>query len=97
MKGILLNDDLSIKVENRSLVIGDTTGQNQKILILANKGEFKSRPMRGVGSSLFLENSRPDDLAREIRTEFIADGMTVNKIKIGKNLDIEIDAYYGKG
>lgn len=97
MKGILLNDNLSLKVENRSLAIGDTTAQNQKLLIFANKGEFKSRPMRGVGANLFLEDEKPDNLAREIRTEFIADGMTVNAINIGSNLELEIDAYYGKG
>jgi hypothetical protein len=96
MKGILLNDDLSLKVENGSLAIGDTTAQNQKLLIFANKGEFKSRPMRGVGANLFLEDDNPDGLAREIRTEFIADGMTVNKINISSELELEIDAYYGK-
>jgi hypothetical protein len=96
MKGILLNDDLSLKVVNGSLAIGDTTGQNQKLLIFANKAEIKSRPMRGVGANLYLESSNPGDLAREIRTEFIADGMTVNKINIGPDLELEIDAYYGK-
>ena len=79
------------------MVIDDTTAQNQKILLIANKGEFKSRPMRGVGASRFLENHKPDEFAREIRTEFTADGMTVKEIKIGENLELEIDAYYGQG
>ena len=94
MKGILLNDDLTFKITNGSLTIGDTTAQNQKILILANKGEFKLKPMRGVGAARFLEDSDAGDLAREIRTEFIADGMSVNNIKINANKEIEIDANY---
>ena len=94
MKGILLNDDLTFKITNGSLTIGDTTAQNQKILILANKGEFKLKPMRGVGAARYLENSDSGDLAREIRTEFFADGMTVNNIKINANKEIEIDANY---
>jgi hypothetical protein len=94
MKGIILNDDLTLKISNGSLVIGDTTYQNQKILLLAEKGEFKSRPMRGVGTKRFLESAQPDELAREIRTEFFADGMTVNSIKIPQNGQLSIDAVY---
>lgn len=94
MKGIILNDDLTLKIANGSMVIGDTTYQNQKILLLAEKGEFKSRPMRGVGTKRFLESSQPDELAREIRTEFIADGMTVNSIRIPQTGQLSIDAEY---
>jgi len=97
MKGIVLNSDFTFQVSNGSLVIGDTTAQCQILLLMANKGEFKARPMRGVGAVRFLETENPSDLAREIRTEFVADGMTVNKIVVGANLELEIDAYYGQG
>ncbi|WP_298307284.1 hypothetical protein [Flavobacterium sp.] len=96
MKGILLNSDFTLKKVNGRLVVGDITAQNQTILIIANKGSFKSRPMRGVGANLYLEDHKLEDLAREIRTEFIADGMTVNSIKIPETLEVEIDAYYAK-
>ena len=95
MKGIILNDDFSLKVQNGSLAVGDSTAQNQKILILANKGDFKMRPMRGVGAARFLESEIPSDFAREIRTEFVADGMTVNSIQIGTNLELQVEASYG--
>lgn len=96
MKGILLDENFSLQVKNGTLVLGDTTYQNQKILLLAEKGEFKFRPMRGVGTKRYLETPNPDDLAREIRTEFIADGMTVNKISI-QNEQLLVDAVYGNG
>jgi PhoPQ-activated pathogenicity-related protein len=95
MKGILLTDTGSLKVVNGSLAIGETTAQNQRLLIFANKGEYKSKPMRGVGASVYLESDDTEGLARAIRTEFIADGMKVNTIKIGQNNALEIDAYYG--
>jgi hypothetical protein len=95
MKGIQLNDDLSLTVVNGSLVIGDVTYQNQKLLLLAEKSEFKSRPMRGVGTKRFLESALPDELAREIRLEFIADGMKVNSIRIPENGQLNVDASYG--
>lgn len=95
MKGIVLKEDLDLKVVNGRLSIGDITYQNQKILILGDKGEFKDAPMRGVGAQRYLEDSSPDALAREIRTEFTIDGMKVDAIKIGASGKIEIDAYYG--
>jgi hypothetical protein len=94
MKGILLDDDLDLKVINGTLAFGDTTFQNQKILILANKGELKQNPMRGVGAIRFIEESNPDNLAREIRTEFIADGMSVERIKIDSDFKIDVAAFY---
>lgn len=93
MKGIVLNDDLSVKIVNGSMVVDDTTYQNQKLLLLAEKGEFKYRPMRGVGTKRFLESSQPDELAREIRTEFITDGMKVNSITIEES-DLIVNAEY---
>ncbi len=96
MKGIVLNENFSLQVKNGTLVLGDTTYQNQKILLLAEKGEFKYRPMRGVGTKRYLETAKPDDLAREIRTEFIADGMIINKIRI-ENEKLIVDAQYDNG
>lgn len=94
MKGIILDENLRPFIENGSMVIADTTYQNQKLLLLAEKGEFKYRPLRGVGTRRFLESSKADDLAREIRTEFIADGMTVKTINIPQTGQITIDASY---
>lgn len=96
MKGIILDDSLSLQVKNGSLVLGDPTYQNQQILLLAEKGEFKFRPMRGVGTKRYLETPNRGELAREIRTEFIADGMIVNKISI-ENEKLIVDALYGNG
>ena len=95
MKGILLNDNLTIRVNNGRMLIGDTTQQNQQMLLMAEKGDFKYRPMRGVGARRYLETSLVDELAREIRTEFIADGMKVQKININAtNGKIVIEASY---
>ncbi|WP_291122798.1 hypothetical protein [Flavobacterium sp. UBA6046] len=94
MTDILLDDTLDLQIVDGDFVIGESTAQHQKLLILADKGEFKDVPMRGVGARRFLEDSDPSNLAREIRTEFVADGMTVSKIQIASDLTIQVDANY---
>lgn len=95
MTDFLLDDDLDLLIsDDGDLVVGESTAQHQKILILADKTELKEVPMRGVGARRFLEDHAPDNLAREIRTEFAADGMTVNKIQITKDLTTQVDANY---
>lgn len=94
MTGLLLDNDMDLLIQNGDFVLGDTTAQNQKILILSNKTEFKENPMRCVGTMMFLEDHKPDALAREIRQEFITDGMKVNTIVIKQIGDIEVDATY---
>jgi hypothetical protein len=91
---ILLTENLDLMFAEGDFVIGESTAQHQKILILSEKGEFKAVPMRGVGTRRFLEDDTPDNLAREIRTEFTADGMEVTKIKIAADLTIQVDANY---
>lgn len=95
MTDFLLDDDLDLLIsDDGDFVVGESTAQHQKLLILADKTEFKEVPMRGVGARRYLEDSDPSSLAREIRTEFIADGMTVNKIKIADDLNTQVDANY---
>lgn len=94
MTDFLLDDNFDLLIVDGDLVIGESTAQHQKILILADKGEFKDVPMRGVGALKYLEDHSPDNLAREIRQEFSADGMKVNKIQIAPDLNIQVDANY---
>lgn len=91
---LLLDDNMEIVIADGDFVIGESTAQHQKMLILSEKCELKEVPMRGVGARRFLEDSRPDNLAREIRQEFTTDGMTVKQINIEADLNIQIDAFY---
>lgn len=93
MKGILITDDFKPVIKTGSLAIGDTTSQNQHLLLLSNKGDIKEYPLSGVGVQNYLENHSSEDLAAEIRKEFTQDGMKVKSIKIDLP-SIEIDAVY---
>lgn len=91
---ILLNENFDASIKDGDFETSESTQQHQKILLFADKGQFKSSPTTGVGTRRYLESSKPDDLAREIRLEFIADGMMVNTLKIDDNLQINIGARY---
>lgn len=91
---ILLDENFDLQIANGDLVVGESTYQHQKILIFADKGQFKANPTIGVGSRRYLETSKPDELAREIRLEFYGDGMDVKTLSIADNLEIKIDAEY---
>lgn len=94
-KDILLDVDLDLSIENGDFVIGESTNQQQKIMLLADKNEFKENPTVGVGIETYLDDESPADMHREIRLQFSKDGMKVKSIKTieGK---INIDAPYEK-
>lgn len=61
------------------LVIGDVTEQNQRTILLAEKGEIKENPLLGVGLASFLDHDEPSELLREVRENLRMDGQTVSK------------------
>lgn len=102
-KGILLDDnfELQVKVERDSnglitsgFIIGDVTRQNQRTILLAEKGEIKEAPTLGVGIASFLDDDSPSDLLREIRENLREDGQTVNSCGFGADGKLIIDAGY---
>ncbi|MDM1557052.1 hypothetical protein HX126_21080 [Chryseobacterium indologenes] len=94
---IILDENFDVKIEDGDFVVGESTYQNQNLLILADKGQFKMDPTVGVGVRRFLESNKKDDLAREIRQEFMKDGMIVKSLTITPEMEIKVDAVYNNG
>ena len=100
MKGTLFDRD--IQVEKRilpdggitGLVIGDITYQNQYSILMTHPGEYKESPKIGVGIDSFMDDDSPENLFREIRTQFAAEGMQVQKVGFSENGKLEIQAEY---
>ena len=93
-KDIVLNDNNDLLINNGDFVVGESTYQHQKHLLLAEKGDYKQFPTAGVASKKYLERESPDEYARAIRQEFVADGMNVTTLTILENLELSIDAEY---
>jgi len=94
MDDILLDTDtLDLQIKAGDFVIGDATEQNQHLLLLANKGDYKQYPKVGVGINGFLLDEAEQDMMREIRSQFETDGMKVKKLVYADG-KIKIDAPY---
>jgi hypothetical protein len=93
MKDFLIDFDNQTLFYNGDIRIGACNQQNQRLLITCAKGSFKEFPATCVGAATFLEGEDAAGFLREVRTQFQADGMVVNKIAMEGN-KLKVDASY---
>jgi len=91
---VLLND-FDLIFAKGDLVVGESTEQNQALLLMTNAGEWRESPMVGVGLSRFL-NDETDGaaLAASVKIAFEQDGMRVSRVFAAANQTIQVDATY---
>ena len=80
--GILLDENGDIMVRNGSMVVGDTTKQNQYLIMIAQKGELKEFPTFGVGISDMLHDDDELEWKKRIGEEFEKDDLEVDNIDL---------------
>lgn len=92
---IQIDENYNLKTNSTShdLVVGEVTLQNQALILIAQKGEWKEKPMVGCGLGDMTNDEDNGSWKRDIREELGRDGMNVKQIKI-KGEHIEIDADY---
>jgi hypothetical protein len=91
---ILLDDNNDLRIENGDFVVGDSTKQHQKLLLMLSKGDTRQFALDGVGVVDFIEDEGATDLMREIRKQYVRDGMTVKKLSVGSDGQINVNAPY---
>jgi hypothetical protein len=97
MKGILLDENGDLMIHNGSMVVGDSTLQNQYLILIAQKGEFKEYPTLGVGISDMLGDDDALEWKKRIREEFVKDGLDINSMNLDlQSGKLDIDAKYKK-
>jgi hypothetical protein len=102
-RAILINDEYAVKIEperdstgkiTNGLMIGSTLLQNQGLIVLATKGEFKEMPALGAGIEGLLLDNDYLEWRRKIRLQLELDKQTVNEIKFNSVDNLVIDAVY---
>lgn len=94
MTDFLLDENNDLVIKNGDILIGDSTLQNQNLIIQSQKGEFKNVPEIGVGILSEINNENKREVLSQIRRNFEYDGMTVNKLGFANNGNILVDAEY---
>lgn len=74
---------------------GDTTQQNQYLILATHPGEWKENPLLGVGIGDYVNDNETDDIKHTIIEQFWMDGIAVNSMTV-KQGEIRIDAEYKK-
>ena len=93
MIGILIDSDYQPLISSGELQLGETTPQNQAIIIQSHKGELKENPALGVGISDMLLDNDPLSWRVRIREALELDGEVVESIKITSS-EVQINAHY---
>jgi hypothetical protein len=74
---------------------GESNQQQQRKILLSEPGEYKMSPTATVGLARWLNDDTPDELLREIRIKFNADGMKVVKLGFENGKLITVADYAG--
>ncbi|MFB0498717.1 hypothetical protein ABID99_004954 [Mucilaginibacter sp. OAE612] len=76
----LMDDKDDLLIVNGDFVRGESNQQQQRKLLLAEKGEYRQAPLATVGTFQFLNDEGSiagEDLLREIRLRFSQDGVAI--------------------
>ncbi len=92
-RDILIDQDYDIRFSGTDLAVGDSTLQNQALLLKCHKGELKEHPYAGVGIDDMVNDCDTDFWRHRIREELRRDGMKVEKITI-RGEQVNITAKY---
>lgn len=94
MKDFLLDESFDMIIKDGDFAIGESDKQQQTCLLMAEKGSYKQYPTVGVGAVTFLKDENPDELLREIRIQFSADGMKIQRLGFDGS-KLKVVAEYG--
>lgn len=92
IRDIIQNDNGDIKFLNGDILLGDSTRQHMRDLLLTNRGELKHSPLTGVGLNNYLNDETPEDMMRDIRKQVIKDGAALKSIVwTGDQLKLDVE------
>lgn len=93
MRDFLLDENGDLAFENGDIKTGESDQQHQRLLLLFEKGSLKEFPATGVGVYSYLESESPSELLREVRSQYLADGMNVRNVAF-EDGKLKVDANY---
>lgn len=93
MTGIQLNSDYDLLIKNGTMTLGETTPQNQALIMTAHKGEFKEYPLLGVGLEDMVNDHDFKAWKRKITDQLEQDGQRIEKLELTES-GLTLEASY---
>lgn len=75
------------------ICLGETTRQNQALLLAAHPGDFKEHPTTGVGLADITADHDFAQWRRLIASQIEADGQTIDRLEINEK-GLTLEAHY---
>lgn len=82
MRGILLDKDGDLLIQNKQMVVGDTELQEVAIILGMNQGEHKFEPVLGANLVEFLKGKhKAEDIEDRIKIQMSLDNKDYKSVK----------------
>ncbi|MGB0869463.1 MAG: hypothetical protein ACPGSD_07685 [Flavobacteriales bacterium] len=93
MKDLKLNNDFDLDFANGDLVLGESSEQNVKLILIYTPGSLKKNPLVGCSLIKAKYGTVSRFMQNTIRQQLLGDGFKIKKIKI-HSLGIDINGNY---
>ncbi len=79
-------------IKNGDFVVGESTLQHQRHILLSSKGDFLNSPLSGAGlPNFFLDDFEGDEVRKAIQSAITFDGQVVAVLKVPSLTNIELN------
>ncbi|NME69002.1 hypothetical protein [Flammeovirga aprica] len=89
MKDFILNDDNTLKITKGDFTIDDSLNQEEKLILIAHKGDYREFPDLGVGISSFVDSDL-GELYKLIIENMELDEKEIRELDIYENGNINL-------
>ena len=91
MRGILIDDNGGLMVNNKTLMIGDNRMQIAQHIIIAFQGEYKHAPLLGGNARKLICGAADSFWLGRVKAQLKAEGVEANEVVFdNNNINVEL-------
>lgn len=94
MRDILVDDQNNLRLSEGDFEVGYSDNQQQKAILITEKGEWKEHPEVGIGIAKMLADDLYTEVLIEIKKQLEYDGMQINDVALQEGGKLLIDGIY---
>ena len=94
MRDVLVDDQNDLRLLLGDFEVGYSDNQQQKAILITEKGEWKEHPEVGIGIAQMLADDLYTEVLIEIKKQLEYDGMQINDVALQEGGKLLIDGIY---